>query len=129
MRSSAASTAAVVARRSASFDCNFGRQQCAHAYGAVSEKCATMTRAQRRDNGLSGPAVRSLRSHLVLVRCMCVWWWPLALPLLLLLVSADTCAGVDVVTTCYAECGSRLVSCLSSGASLLAPTLLEAIDQ
>ncbi|XP_077540102.1 receptor protein-tyrosine kinase sevenless isoform X2 [Haemaphysalis longicornis] len=68
-----------------------------------------MTRAQRRDNGLSGPAVRSLRSHLVLVRCMCVWWWPLALPLLLLLVSADTCAGVDVVTTCYAECGSRLL--------------------
>ncbi|XP_077488341.1 receptor protein-tyrosine kinase sevenless isoform X1 [Amblyomma americanum] len=63
-----------------------------------------MTRARRRDKWLVGPACGAPRHLVLLVRCLCVWW----------ILCAGTCSSaapteVDVVATCYADCGSRLL--------------------
>ncbi|XP_050027352.2 proto-oncogene tyrosine-protein kinase ROS isoform X2 [Dermacentor andersoni] len=68
-----------------------------------------MTRAPRRRDNWPGPAACCApHLHLVTtVRWLCVWW-PLQA---LLLLCAGTCGSpdVDVVATCYADCGSRLL--------------------
>lgn len=107
--------AAAAASDSARFDCNFCRavhSGLTRVHGAVSERCATMTRApRRRDNWLGPAACCAPHLHLVtVVRWLLCVWWPLQA---LLLLCAGTCGSceVDVVATCYADCGSRLVSC------------------
>ncbi|KAL3251010.1 hypothetical protein MRX96_055273 [Rhipicephalus microplus] len=67
-----------------------------------------MTRASRLRDNLPAAAACCAPHHLHLVttvRWLCVWW---ALQALLCAGTCDS-ADVDVVATCYADCGSRLL--------------------